>query len=89
MSQVKKRICFLNGSETDRIQAIVSEVVILPWQLVTLREHYLWTQAIYPTNSFNCSGFNNPAQAFSLVFIYTKAGQCLNSIVINYEYIQS
>lgn len=33
----------------ERIQPTVSEDVILLWQLVTLREHYLWTQAIYLT----------------------------------------
>lgn len=44
---------FLGEVKRDRIQQIVSEDVILPWQLLTVREHYLSTQAIYLTTDFS------------------------------------
>ena len=45
----RSKYAFVSWMEVkaDRIQPIVSEDVILPWHLATLREHYLWTQSIY------------------------------------------
>lgn len=61
----------------------MSEDVILPWQLLTVREHYLSTQAIYLTRDFSTVAVKerpHPTISFGNVmkFMYPRSNYILH-----------